>query len=155
LAKLDAKDRLHLDIKVTYSPSRKGEPRLGRATMTVELIDGVYRVTALIAEGPEDSWLDLEAVRAMRFSELVVQGLVKAVRYHHDDGKTYTAEKPLPEQDPLRFVALTYAMARAAGQHPTARVAEDLGISREAAAQRVKRARDAGYLPPTEPGKVS
>jgi hypothetical protein len=52
-------------------------------------------------------------------------------------------------------VATIYATERAAMGDPTSAVARALGISYNAAAQRVRRARTKGYLAPTTPGKVS
>ncbi len=71
------------------------------------------------------------------------------------DGDSYSAQSPMESPDPLWAVALVYWIAYAVGENPTAAVAEDLGVSRGAAAQRVKRARDAGYLPPTTSGRAS
>ena len=57
--------------------------------------------------------------------------------------------------DPLVPVALTYSVAHAVGQAPTKAVQTFKGVSHAAAAQWVKRARDAGYLPETSRGKAS
>lgn len=56
-------------------------------------------------------------------------------------------------EEMLRRVAEAYAQAAEAGRPPVAAVADLLGVSRHAAAQRVMRARKAGFLPSTEPGR--
>jgi hypothetical protein len=48
----------------------------------------------------------------------------------------------------LEKVARIYRLAQAAGEMPTKAVADQLGISRDAAAQQVSRARKADLLPP-------
>ena len=50
------------------------------------------------------------------------------------------------------LVPATYLLAQLVGEHPTAAVAQELGITRQAAAQRVSRARKQGQLPPTTKG---
>ena len=48
------------------------------------------------------------------------------------------------------LVPTTYLIAQLVGDNPTAAVAEELGISRQTAAQRVARARKAGLIPPAK-----
>lgn len=60
---------------------------------------------------------------------------------------------PLPTDEALAKVAAIYTAAWQEGRPPTKAVAESLGISRSAAAKRVRRARDAGHLPDTRQGK--
>lgn len=52
-------------------------------------------------------------------------------------------------------VVEVYLAAREAGLPPSKTVADELRLSRDAAYQRVRRARDAGLLPPTDPGRAS
>ena len=56
--------------------------------------------------------------------------------------------------DHLRHVAAVYDKAWRRGDNPTRAVAEDLTITRSAAAKQVARARAAGYLPPAQRGKA-
>ena len=60
-----------------------------------------------------------------------------------------------PRDVALRIVAKVYDEAWQEGRSPTKAVADLLGISQAAAAKRVARARDKGYLPPTGRGRAS
>ena len=82
-------------------------------------------------------------------------GVAHLVILESIEGERYTAQRPMENPDPLWRVATTYSVAYALGEPPTEAVAERLRISHGAAAQRVKRARDAGYLPPTTKGRAS
>jgi hypothetical protein len=119
------------------------------------LIDRIYRAVKLTAVGPSSpGYIDFESLRRTNlrtWTRRALAGNVRAVTPHG----TYTADSSLSNPDPLWAVALTYVTARATGDNPTAAVAEDFGLTHSAAAQRVKRARDKGYLPPTTPGKVT
>lgn len=55
--------------------------------------------------------------------------------------------------DGLEGVSTIYRMALLAGRPPTAAIAREFGITRRAATDRIRRARLAGFLPPTTPGK--
>jgi hypothetical protein len=70
------------------------------------------------------------------------------------DGEVYTSDHPLPDAHPLWVVATIYATALALGHPPVIAVAEHFEISREAAATRVQRARERGFLRPTEKGRA-
>ncbi len=73
---------------------------------------------------------------------------------HHvtDTGEGRVVDQP---DDSLWDVASMYVAARAVGENPTAAVAAELALTPGAAAQRVRRAREKGYLNPTTKGKVS
>jgi hypothetical protein len=137
-------------------PGHTTRPYVQRATATLELIDAVYRMTSFEAHGPKRSWLDFEQIRSLPLAELLPIALAKKVTLKTADGKTYSAKRPLPDADHLWWVAEVYVIARVLRKNPVAEVARALGISRDAAAQQIYRARnEKGYLAPTEPGKVS
>jgi hypothetical protein len=71
-----------------------------------------------------------------------------------DSGAPESAEAA-QQLEPNELVASIYRDAIAEGQPPTKTVAEVLGLSVAAASSRVQRARKAGRLPPTSPGRVS
>lgn len=56
--------------------------------------------------------------------------------------------------DHYREVADVYAVALQEGRNPTAAVTEHFTVSKSAAAKKVARAREAGFLPPTTKGRV-
>jgi hypothetical protein len=56
--------------------------------------------------------------------------------------------------DEYQMVAEIYQRAYAAGENPREAVAEHYSISPDAAAKRVQRARERGWLPPTERGRA-
>ena len=131
-----------------------GDDRLASVELGLELRDGRYRTTRLVAEPPAGSWLDLEAVRELNYSRHLVDALAGRVEARFRSGDTYTAERPMENPDPLWPVALCYTVARALNQNPTVAVAERFGIEHAAAAQRVRRARAKGFLPPTQQGRA-
>lgn len=105
--------------------------------------------------GAESGGIDFEAVRSFNYRRVLRQGLAGVVRPVSDqgDGLLSTQRKP-PGVDPNWDVALAYVIAKAVGDNPTQAVAHDLGISQPAAAQRVRRARQLGYLPKTTRGRT-
>lgn len=132
-----------------------GEPGLAHVTMNLELIERRYRITRMEATPPAGAGLDVEAIRRLTLPKFARHGIQHLIVFESTDGERYTAERPMENPDPLWRVALAYSTAYAFGEDPTAAVATDEQISHAAAAQRVKRAREAGYLPPTERGKAS
>jgi hypothetical protein len=133
-----------------------GEQRLARVEIDAELIDRRYRIIRLEAFPPPGEGLDLELIRALDVTNYLQAGVAHLVKYERQDGNTYTAEHPIDSPDPLIEVAMIYSVAHAVGLHPTRQVQTSKGLpSHNAAAQWVKRARDAGYLPPTTRGAAS
>jgi hypothetical protein len=147
--------RLMAPVSAAVDVNVSNEPGLAHFRLDVELIDRRYQTVRLEATPPPGAGLDFEAVRRVRVPEMMRDGLASLIVYESVDGESYTAERPLDNPDPLWPVALTYSVAHALGQPPTLAVAERLRISAGAAAQRVKRARDAGYLPATTKGRAS
>ena len=88
--------------------------------------------------------VSVRALQQLRLPEIVRRGLRDQVivRRQIDDDRTTTG---VGAED---LVPLAYLLARAAGDDPTKAVAEDLHLSRSAAAQRVARARKSGRIPP-------
>lgn len=154
LVEVDA-GRLVMPRVCTVTVHVTGEPGLMRATFDLELIGRRYETVRLEAVPPDGGGLDFEAVRRLKASSFIRHGVASLVVLESNDGDRYTSEHPIDNPDPLWPVALTYSVAHALGEPPTKAVAEQLNISRDAAAQRVKRAREAGYLPATEKGRAS
>jgi hypothetical protein len=133
-----------------------GEPRLARVEIDAELIDRRYRITRLQAFAPPGEGLDLELIRALDVTNYLQAGVAHRVKYERQDGNTYSVEYPIANPDPLIEVALIYSVAHAVGLPPTQQVQTSKRLpSQNAAAQWVKRARAAGYLPPTRKGAAS
>ena len=149
------KGRLLMPARCTVVVEVTGLDGLAHVELGLELIGRRYQVTRLEASPPAGSGLDLELVRKLDVPLYARYGVAHLVIMESPEGEQYTASSPLENPDPLWPVATTYSVAYALGEPPTAAVATDLGISHAAAAQRVKRARDAGYLPPTEKGRAS
>jgi hypothetical protein len=132
-----------------------GDPGLAEVFLDVELIDRRYVITRLLATPPPGGGLDIETVRALDTASYIRRGVANRIIMESSDGQTYTAEQPMESPNPLWPVATAYAVAHALGEPPTMAVARDLRISQAAAAQRVKRAREAGFLPATRRGARS
>lgn len=103
---------------------------------------------------PSPGGIDLEAVRRFNYRPALRQALAGVVRPITGEGELLSTQRKPSGTDPNWDVALGYVIARAVGDNPTAAVAEDFGISRSAAAQRVRRARQLGYLPKTTRGRT-
>jgi hypothetical protein len=152
---LEAPDRLVVTDECTYGGDGPVGSRLDRVVTTLQLIKGTYRVKSLHAENDQPmGWLDFEEVRRIRYRERMRQALANVVRLTTPDGQVYTSAHPLPDAHPLWVVATVYATALALAQPPVVAVAEHFGISRDAAATRVQRARERGFLRPTEKGRA-
>jgi hypothetical protein len=141
-------------VELTVEVTVEGDVGLGFVEIMVRQIEGSYRPVRIEGRPPEGGWLNYESLRRVPFASMVRYGLANRIEYRDLDGRIYTSDRPMAEADPLWSVALTYAVAAAAGEHPTRAVAEALGISHAAAAQRVKRSRDRGYLPPVPKGRT-
>jgi hypothetical protein len=139
-----------IDVEVT------GHRCLSRVVVDVELIDRGYRETRIeLTARPDGQTLDFYDLRAPLRCSWEQAGIAHLARLVSPTGQTFDVDRPVPDADPMMNVALTYATAASVNAPPVQFVAERFGISPGAAAQRVKRARDAGYLPPTTPGTVS
>ena len=132
-----------------------GAAGLAFAEFDVGLIDRRFRLLRLTAEPNDGEFLDLVALQRLDMGLILRAGLAHLIQLETKTGETFTAERPLDSADPHANIALAYSVAHAFGVHPVMAVAHDLGISQGAAAQRVRRARAAGYIPPTTPGKAS
>jgi hypothetical protein len=125
----------------------------GPIEVTLTLVERTYRITGLRS----DAGLDLRALAgATGLMGALAETVANQMILTTTTGDVYSVDHPLePPVDPLWLVAITYSAAHAVGQPPSKAVAERLGITAGAAAQRVRRARGAGYLPPTSAGKAS
>ena len=128
---------------------------LARVTVDCRFVNGRYLTTRLEATPNDGHPIDFYALQhKMQISEGVRKAAQSEVIYDARDGETYTRHKMMADPDPLHRVAMTYAIAYAFGESPTAAVGLAFDLKVNAAAQRVKRAREKGYLPPTAPGKA-
>jgi hypothetical protein len=134
-------ERLILEIHLNAEPGSAGMEGL---TMGLHLIDGRYEVEDLSAMGPLDGYLDLEKVRRFNYRPMLALNLSQFL------SGQFRYLKP-KITDARARVAYRYLLAKLTGENPTKAVAEDLGISVDAAAQRVRRARQQGLLPPVTP----
>lgn len=134
-------------------------PTLSAVRMDVELVDRRYEIMRLEALGADGRGLTLQAIADLMSSlSMALRFAIEhRVKFEAPDGAVYSADRPVPDAGAgsLWAVALTYSVALAVGANPTAAVADELELSPGAAAQRVKRARDRGFLPATTPGKAS
>lgn len=142
-------ERAVVDVAVT------GHRCLSRVVLELELVDerGYHESRIDITAAPGGPRIDFLDLRVSVRAGWEQAGIAHLARLEAADGTVYTPDAPI--DDPLMSVALTYSTAAAVGAPPVQFVAERLGITAGAASQRVKRARDAGYLPPTTPGVVS
>jgi hypothetical protein len=130
-------ERLVLKIGFGVEP---GSADMESLTLALRLIDGRYEVERLEATGPPGGYLDLERVRRFNYRPELAGRLTAEFRYLRQR-----------ITDPEARVAYRYLLARLVGENPTKAVADDLGISVDAAAQRVRRARQKELLPPATP----
>lgn len=148
-----------MPASLTVQVEWENRPDLARLVLALELgpDERRYRITRLEATPPPGGGIDRDRLRLLDLPGIIRAGVAHLVVLKSKDGETFTAERPLEgeQRDPLLYVALVYSVAYAIGENPTAAVADALNISRDAAAQRVKRARDAQYLPPTSRGRAS
>lgn len=92
-----------------------------------------------------------DLVAAWRRTARARAAAARADRKHLDG---FTARRG--DEDPDAFyqrVAAAYRAASAAGLHPTSALADTAGVGHSTAAQWVARARQRGYLPPTQKGR--
>lgn len=133
-----------------------GEPHVRQLRLTVELVDRRYVIRSIELEPGVVAGELFPRLRVRDVGRWLHRAASHESRFESADGVTYTSTDPMPEPiDPVWPVVLAYSTAHLVGRPPTQAVADRLGISHAAAANRVKRARAAGYLPTTEPGKAS
>jgi hypothetical protein len=139
----------------------EGEPGLTNVEATMALRERRYVIETITAHA--FNWdpvgVDRAAIQRLPLGRLLRTAIGPHVQIEQEYGteasrftRTYRAAD---NADPLWRVALVYSIAHAFGEPPTTAVADDLGITRGAAAQRVRRAREADYLPPTTQGRAS
>jgi len=117
--------------------------------LTVELREGRYDVTELQVNADHGPPIAVRGLQTIRIPEIVRRGLRDEVtiRRTTEYGATTTGVSRDDE------VPLVYLLARAVGDDPTKAVQEEFKMTtRQAAAQRVARARKAGRIPPTTRG---
>lgn len=127
-------DRLVLEMHWEAEP---GTVDMESLTVALRLVDGRYEVERLEAAGPPEGYLDLEVVRRYNYRPMLARFLTSQFEY---------LKRKM--RDPDERFGYTYLVAKLTGENPTSAVADELGISVAAAAQRVRRARLQGLLPP-------
>ena len=147
--------RLRVPDAITATCDVDGLDGLRAVTVDCRFVDGRYLTTRLEATPNDGHAIDFYALQhKMKISYGVKRAAYSEVIYDARDGETYTRHKMMADPDPLHRVAMTYAIAYAFGESPLAAVGLAFDLKVNAAAQRVKRAREKGYLPPTAPGKA-
>jgi hypothetical protein len=126
-------------------PKRYGAA-IGELSIDFALRDGRYVMTRIEATEPEGRGLNIEDVRSFRYSEVLPAAIDAVLKKSRGPVSTLLAAQHKSEG--LEQIAIWYRLAELFGAPPTAAVAQHLGISPAAAAQRVRRARHAGLLPP-------
>jgi hypothetical protein len=143
-----------LEMHVAYSEGRYVVTRLAIIADRTADLENPLRAPHLI--GDNDYFSPSESVHPITATGLIEVKLPPLIRkalrpeirarrqLSNGDWSTGISEEDL--------VPTTYRLAQLVGDNPTAAVAEELGITRQAAAQRVARARKQGHLPPTRKG---
>ena len=131
--------------------------------LQLSLVDGRYVISSVHATGPAGQGLDIEALRRVNFSKAVrhLTRLVLGFHYfpHGEDPDNLYSQQHLLRHKARRSgqtteptmaeqVAYFYTVARLLGDHPTKAVAEGLGITADAAAQRVRSRLSPGWPHP-------
>jgi biotin operon repressor len=132
-------ERFSAVFELTASQEAQGVAEL-TLDMTWDADEQEFGVTTLTARAAEGGKIaNLEGIRTAFLPAFrqASRGVVKVRLDAVDDKEASTIER----------AATLYRLAKAAGESPTKAVAEKLGISRDAAAQQVRRARQEGLLP--------
>jgi hypothetical protein len=138
--------RFSVTFDVEDPPATAG---LRELSLDLELSDDRYVITRVEAVAPEGGRIDLETLRRFNYSAALRDALrhdVVSVPMSREDRIAVQLGETTP--DPLERAAYVYTLARLVGESPTKAVADAQGISAAAAAQRVRRARQKGLLPP-------
>ena len=145
-------------VGFTFVPESDWPEFMNWVELTVKLRGRCYVTTDLHVVSPaEDDGLDLVVLLLgdIPLTHLIRQSMRSSFIVVTPNGRTYPAYALPDDLDPVWKTAVIYTAAHAIYDKPTKAVADYFRISRDAAAHRVKRARKAGYLPPTTPGKAS
>lgn len=148
--------RFLMPVDATITVTTTGPTWQAKVVMDLVLDGRFYRNHCLYVQAqPGHSVRLVDFITSTQLAQWAQWGIASVTRLEAADGTTYSRNHRIPNPDPLMVTALEYASAAAVGAWPSKAVAEHFGISDDAAAQRVKRARDKGYLPATTQGKVS
>jgi hypothetical protein len=116
-----------------------------------------YRVTDLVLRpAAADGLLETDVLKLVPMSTVLAEGLIRVP--HHVQLVGRPGQEPgepvvIDDLEPNEYLAVLWLLAQLAGAEPNVFIADDLGISAQAAAQRVARARRAGLIPPaSRPG---
>jgi hypothetical protein len=143
--------RVPLRWSVRYSFPENAD--LASLTLDLRLSLRGYVIERVEARGPADAPLDLEALRRFGFKEALRQSLFDLLGQLPETAKAFLKVFSERDTESLEQVALVYGLAQLLGDAPTSAVAGVFHITPAAAAQRVRRARAAGLLPPVKTSK--
>jgi len=134
-----------------------------RLQFDARLIDGRYQVhQATLTQVDGGQSVTATSLSAIRWPELMRRALAGLVYVMVEDEAGHTisalslgaAGRPADDDSTLAtYLSYSYLVAHAVGLDPTKEVGAEYGLTQGAAAQRVRRARKAGLLPPTTKGK--
>lgn len=97
-----------------------------------------------------DTPVTADLLRAVSLEEMVREGVHRHMS-HHDAGVAVKPDTSLgPIDENLRAVAVVYRRAYAAGDPPKRAVSDGLGLNVNTAARWIMKARERGFLGPTE-----
>jgi hypothetical protein len=140
---------------IFYLDAAPGSDGIAEAEFDVRLTaDDCFGVVRAETRAPEGGIIDLDKVRRFQVRPLLREVLRQVVRVPVGVIDDFFTPRLGRKPTTLDRVVIVYSTARLMGEQPTKAVAETLGISRDAAAQQVHRARQKGLLRPTTPGKV-
>jgi hypothetical protein len=134
---------------VTYEfDDPPGAAGLSELSLAMELAGDHYVITRVEAVAPAGGRVDIEALRRFNYSTALRHTVRHVVKVPMSTGDQIAFQLGQEKTGPLHRAAYVYTLARLVGEHPTKAVADAMGITTAAAAQRVRRARQKGYLPP-------
>lgn len=122
------------------------------AQLTVGIVDGRIRCTAIQIKAEAGTFLTGEDLRRIPIARLIAEAVDKSPSPAPAAPDGFPTAGPTA--DAIRYIANVYTLAYAAGQPPTKAVAA-LGLTYSTAARWVALARAAGYLSRTERGRAS
>jgi hypothetical protein len=127
-------------------------------TLTLSLVDGRYPGGYLLTEVTlaDGQGLTPELIRLVPWNQVIGPAIVGDMRVVTYDPETHELTQhphPMATLGPDELVVLAWLVARFSHDDTNRYIAQELGITPNAAAQRVARLRKAGQLPPATPGE--
>jgi hypothetical protein len=127
------------------------------------LADGRFAITKLVVEGPSVTGALLRKIPVQVILRDVVMSTARRAAGPAGQDGFEVSRRPVlppdvakhgPTQEALQAVAAIYRLAYVAGDDPTKAVTDTLELARGTAGRWVMKAREAGYLPPTQPRRA-